>query len=381
MLGGDGGGTGRQAIQGIGSYVAQRPQTTRDPALYDRTELDTIRALRSTGQLLTTATAATPHPDRRLAAGAAMAVIGASCGGVSASITRALSDAGIDAERVNQFRFVGAFIVLFAVLRIARPALMRVPRPAWPPLLVAGLLGSFGTGLAYIASLTLLPIATAQALIYTSPIMLLTVAAVLARQRPTPIAIATVLVAVGGCWLVVNASASGSIDPLGVACALIAAASFSAYITIIGRLPVEVSGVTIVFAMFAIATATLAFIPSPIWTFPFAETTGPQWLGLLGVMLLATLIPYTLFAFATLRLPGPVVGVLATVEPVVAVIVAWVTLGQSLGATQIAGMVLVLCAATAAQLPGFTGARPAAPAPPVPGAEVAPAGSTTRPGG
>lgn len=311
-----------------------------------------------------------------------MAMIGASCGGLSASITRALFDDGIDATRVNQFRFVGAFLMLTVALRLFRPALMRVPRGAWKALLIAGILGSFGTGLAYIAALTLLPIATAQALIYTSPIILLVTAAVLARRWPTPVAAVTVLVAVAGCWLVVNASASGSIDPVGVACALIAASSFAAYITIIGRLPVPVPAVTIVFAMFGIATATLLFVPYPIWTFSFAETTGPQWLGLLGVMLLATLIPYTLFAFATLRLPGPVVGVLATVEPVVAVITAWVTLGQSLGATQIAGIVLVLCAATAAQLPGFTGAQAELPtAPPVPGAEVATAGSTTRPGG
>ena len=284
-----------------------------------------------------------------------MAAIGATCGGLSASITRALSDDGVDATRVNQFRFIGAFLVLALALRIAAPALMRIPRVAWRPLLAAGLLGSFGTGLAYIVSLTLLPIATAQALIYTSPIILLGLSSVLARRWPTPVALVTVVVAVGGCWLVVNAGASGSIDPLGVAAALIAACSFAGYVTIIGRLPVALPALTIVIAMFGVATVTLAIVPDPVWTFPFAETTGEQWLGLLGVMVLATLVPYLLFAGATLRLPGPVVGVLATIEPVVAVITAWITLGQSLGAMQIVGVVVVLTAATAAQLPGFAG--------------------------
>ncbi len=296
-----------------------------------------------------------------------MAIVGAMCGGISASITRALSDDGVQAERVNQFRFIGAFIVLALFLAATRPALLRIPRRAWKPLFVAGLLGSFGTGLAYILALTLLPIATAQALIYTSPIMLLGVSSIIGRQWPPPVAAATVAVAVGGCWLVVNASAGGSIDLLGVAMALTTAASFTAYVTIIGRLPVEVPTVSIVVTMFGVATATLAFVPYPIWTFPFAETTGAQWLGLIGVMLLATLFPYLLFAGATLRVPGPVVGVCATVEPVVAVIGAWVTLGQALTPTQIAGIVLVLCAATAAQLPGFTGARAAPPREPATG--------------
>lgn len=54
-----------------------------------------------------------------------MAAVGATCGG--------LSDDGVDATRVNQFRFIGAFLVLALVLRIAAPALMRVPRVAWRP--------------------------------------------------------------------------------------------------------------------------------------------------------------------------------------------------------------------------------------------------------
>ncbi|MBJ7330133.1 MAG: EamA family transporter [Solirubrobacteraceae bacterium] len=293
-----------------------------------------------------------------------MAAIGATCGGVSASITRALSDNGMDATRVNQFRFVGAFILLALALRIFAPHLLHVPRVVRPHLLVIGLLGSFGTGLAYIASITLLPIATAQALIYTSPIMLLGIAAVLARRWPSPIALLTVLVAVGGCWMVVNASAGGDLDPLGIAAALIAASSFAAYVTIIGRLPIELPAVTIIMAMFTVAVTTLVFIPYPLWTFDFAGTTAMEWLGLFGVVMLATLVPYLLFAGATLRLPGPVVGVIATIEPVVAVIVAWITLGQSLSVTQIAGVAIVLCAATAAQLPVFTrSVTPAAVAP------------------
>jgi drug/metabolite transporter (DMT)-like permease len=314
-----------------------------------------------------------------------MAVAGSTMSGIAASITRSLSDHGIEATRVNQFRFLGAFVMLTVGLRVFRPQLMRVPRSVRPLLLVAGLIVAFGSGLAYIVSLTLLPIATAQALIYTSPIMMLAVACVTARARASTQAMATVAVAVAGCWLVVGASASGSIKPLGVLCALAAAVAFVSYMTIISRLPAELSPLTVMFALFTIAATALLFVPDPLWTFDFGQPTAAQWLGLFAVTILVTLVPYILYAAVAQILPGPVIGVLATIEPVVAVIVAWLALDQSLSAVQITGIALVLLAAGAAQLPGFAPAperrRVVAAAAGSPPPEPAVAGSSTPTGG
>jgi inner membrane transporter RhtA len=297
----------------------------------------------------------TPRSPRSV--GIVLIVITALCGGINASITHALADADVAPIRINQFRFVVAFLVLAGTLGAVRPSVFRVARSALPKLLVAGLLTAFGTGLAYIVAISRLQIGTALALVYTSPLMLLAIHALRTRRRPPTAAIVAGLIVVTGCWLVVQATSAHRIDPLGVACALIAAASFAGYVTLVGSLPVALAAPTIVVVMFGIAAVTLSLWP-PLWTFPVGQLTATTWLGLVGVMIFATLVPYLTVAGATLRLPGPLVGILMTLEPVAATSIAWVTLGQALSPWQLVGIGMVLAAALLAQARGF--AEPAA---------------------
>ena len=122
--------------------------------------------------------------------------------------------------------------------------------------------------------------------------------------------------------------------------------------TLVSDLPVAHSEATIVVVMFGIAAITLSLWP-PLWTFPVGRLTTTTWLGLVGVMVFATLVPYLTVAGATLRLPAPLVGILMTLEPVMATTIAWITLGQALSAWQVVGICMVLAAAVLAQARGF----------------------------
>jgi drug/metabolite transporter (DMT)-like permease len=289
--------------------------------------------------------------------GVVLIMITAVCGGINASITHALADADVAPVRINQFRFVVAFLVLGSVLLAVRPQVFRVARAAVPRLLAAGMLVAFGTGLAYIVAISRLQIGAALALVYTSPLILLAIASVRSRRAPRPAAIVAGLVVVAGCTLVVQATRADELDPLGVAAALVAAAAFAGYVTLVGNLPVAHSEATIVVVMFGIAAVTLSLWP-PLWTFPVDQLTATTWLGLVGVMVFATLVPYLTVAGATLRLPGPLVGILMTLEPVLATTIAWITLGQALSAWQVLGICMVLAAAVLAQARGFADVHP-----------------------
>lgn len=281
------------------------------------------------------------------------------CGGINGSITHALGAAHVDPVRINQFRFVVAFVIFASALSVFRPRLRRVPRHARRTLLIAGLLVAFGTGLGYIVAIARLQVGIALALIYTSPVLLLAWAAISARRPPTAAAIAAVALAMGGCWLVVQAANVGRIDPLGIAAALFCAVSFAGYVTLIGSLRGEVAEGTIVFVLFGVSALVLSLWP-PLWTFPVGQLSAWSWAALVGVMLFATLLPYALIAGATLRLPGPQVGVMMTLEPVFATAIAWFALDESLTPLQMLGMALVLSAAVLAQARGIyrPGRRP-----------------------
>ena len=62
-----------------------------------------------------------------------------------------------------------------------------------------------------------------------------------------------------------------------------------------------------------------------------------------------TIIPFFLLVSALRHLPATRVGIIAMLEPVVATIVAWAWLGESLGALQLVGAAVVLAAILLAQ--------------------------------
>jgi len=298
------------------------------------------------------------RPRSASTTGALLLVAAALCGGINGSITHALASAHVDPVRINQFRFLVAFTVFAAALRVHRPELWRVPRHARLTLLMCGLLVAYGTGLGYIVAIARLEVGVALALVYTSPILLLAWASISTRRRPRPAAALAVALAVAGCALVVRTAQVDRIDLLGVVAAFACALSFAGYVTLIGGLREVVPAGTIVFALFSVSALVLALWP-PLWTFPVARLSLISWLELVGVMLFATLLPYSLIAAATLRLPGPQVGVMMTLEPVFATAIAWGTLGESLSALQLLGIALVLGGAALAHTRGVAAPRPA----------------------
>jgi inner membrane transporter RhtA len=66
-------------------------------------------------------------------------------------------------------------------------------------------------------------------------------------------------------------------------------------------------------------------------------------------------LPLSLEIASLSRAPARVVGVVITIEPVAAALTAWVILDESLGATQILGLVLIVIAVAVVSL---TASRP-----------------------
>jgi drug/metabolite transporter (DMT)-like permease len=67
------------------------------------------------------------------------------------------------------------------------------------------------------------------------------------------------------------------------------------------------------------------------------------------VIVLGTLLPYVLYMAALRHLTAATAGVVGMLEPVVATVVAWAWLGQSLVAVQVVGGVVVLAGVGLAQ--------------------------------
>jgi len=103
-------------------------------------------------------------------------------------------------------------------------------------------------------------------------------------------------------------------------------------------------------------------VVQPWWTFPvqrfdhdvtllghLAASHLPVWALVLWMIVLGTMAPFGLVVGALRHLRATRVGIAAMLEPVVATIVAYAWLGETLGAAQLAGGAVVLCAIFLAQ--------------------------------
>lgn len=97
-----------------------------------------------------------------------------------------------------------------------------------------------------------------------------------------------------------------------------------------------------VFWMFAFATLGLTVVQPP-----FSAMARPhgEWAALLGLGIVPTLLPYLLYLQALRWLRASTAAMLASVEPVIAALLAAGLLGERLDATRLVGIALIAAAA------------------------------------
>jgi drug/metabolite transporter (DMT)-like permease len=164
-----------------------------------------------------------------------------------------------------------------------------------------------------------------------------------------------------GLALIVDIGHSGTISTAGVVFALLAAVAYVIYILLAEHGIGDRDAVSLLAWGFVFASVFWAVI-SPWWSFPGGRVGAhvsllghldgrhlPVWALLAWLIVLGTIVPFFLLVSALRHLSATSVGIIAMLEPVVATIVAWVWLGESLNSLQLAGAAVVLTAIVLAQ--------------------------------
>jgi drug/metabolite transporter (DMT)-like permease len=197
---------------------------------------------------------------------------------------------------------------------------------------------------AYFGALQRLDASLAAMLVYTFPAMVTVAAIVSGRERASVRTTGALALASGGLVLVFAGAAAGALDTLGALLALTAAGAYSTYIlaseAIAARLdPLVLSALV---CTGAATTVTLAGAASGDLAPAAVSAAGLGWFAAIAVV--STVAAIALF-FAGLRRVGPTAAaILSCLEPLVAVVLALAVFGETLGAVQVAGGMLVLAA-------------------------------------
>jgi drug/metabolite transporter (DMT)-like permease len=285
--------------------------------------------------------------------------------GGSGVAAKPLIEAGLDPLHVVWMRVAGAALILLPVALRHR----ELPRLRPGLLLGFGALGVAGCQALYFVAISRIPVGVAILVEYLGPALLLGWVRFVQRRPVSRAAALGVLLAVSGMACVVEIWSGLAFDPLGLLCAFGAACCQVAYFVLADH---GSSGedapdpVAVIAYGLIVGTLLLTAFARP-WNIPFGALAHQAALGerevpsilLVGwIVLVATVVAYLSGVIAVRRLTPQVAGVVACIEAVVGTVLAWILLGEHLGAAQIAGGLLVLCGAFVAQTVASSSAPP-----------------------
>jgi drug/metabolite transporter (DMT)-like permease len=269
---------------------------------------------------------------------------------LNGSLAKFLLDDGVSALRLSQLRSALSWAILVAVLALTRPGLLRIEREDVPRLAFLGVVGLAGVHATYFFAIDRLQIGVALTIQYLGPLLILLWLALAHGRRLGRGLWGAAALSLAGCFLVVRAYDVGSLDGLGVAAAFAAAVTFAIYLVGSERSGRRYEPATTLAWAFGFATL-FWLLAQPPWLFPVSvfDSTGNVALGL-GVAIIGTLLPFVCMVAAVRHIPAPRAAVVATLEPVLAALFAWLIHGEALSPAQIAGGLLVVAAVIWVQL-------------------------------
>jgi drug/metabolite transporter (DMT)-like permease len=253
-------------------------------------------------------------------------------------------DGGATVGTLLPVRFLVAAALFWALLLAGRDrtAIRAVARR---DVLLGLLLGAAGYAVqagAYFAALTRIDASLLSLLVYTFPAMVAVAAIALGRERVDARRLSALGLACGGLVLVLAGAGTGALDALGSALGLAAAVTYSAYILISDGVAGRVAPRVLAAPVHTSAATTLTAGSLLLGELRPGDVTAAGWGWLTGLAVISTVGAINLF-FAGLRRVGPTTAaILATVEPLVTILLAFLAFGEVLGGVQLLGGALVL---------------------------------------
>ncbi len=291
-----------------------------------------------------------------LRGGLLLALVSAATFGSSGATAKGLIVTGWSAGGAVLVRLSGAAIVLGIAATIVHRGRWPVRAGSMRTLLIYGIVAMAGTQLAYFNAVARLDVGVALLLEFLAPVLLLAWSSLRARSLPAGATLAGAALSLVGLALVLDVGGTSSLDPIGVAWGLVAAACLSGFFVLSKRgtdeLPVLVmaAGGTAVGAVVLGIGGLLGIVPLAFSTLDteLAGRSVPWFVPVLWLILVATVVAYLTGIAAIARLGTRVSSFVGLAEVLFAVLIAWLLLaelpgpGQSIGGACIVAGIMII---------------------------------------
>jgi DME family drug/metabolite transporter len=249
------------------------------------------------------------------------------------------------------------FGVMVLALGLFRRDLLRVDRRALPPLIALGVLSVGVFHILWVYAVALIGVAPAVVLNYTAPAFVVLLSWLLWREPVTHRKLGAVVLAFAGCILIARAYnlSQFRLNWVGLLVGLGTGITWATYPIFSKMVLNRYSAWTVVTYAFGLSALTL-LLPQPVasFSFPWSQPVDVWfWLGLLA--LVPTVGGFCLYNWGLKYLTASAAVITATVETVVATILAYLIFGDTLdGAQLFGGAMIVMAIVVLARIPSST---------------------------
>lgn len=176
---------------------------------------------------------------------------------------------------------------------------------------------------------------------YFAPVIVTVVSPLLFKERLSAKQIICFVMSTVGLVMITGTAVGGSRDMLGIAFGL-GAALLYATVVLINKFITGVEGIHRTFVQFLATIVVLAPYVALSSGFTLMQINKIGWILLIVVGVVHTGITYCMYFSALRELPGQKIAILGYIDPVVAVLVSVLWLGENITALQIIGGLLIL---------------------------------------
>jgi len=283
-----------------------------------------------------------------------MVALAATLFAINGTVSKVILGSGIDSQRLTEVRCAGAMIGLLAIVLATRPPALRLHRDELPLIVALGVGGLALVQWSYFVAIHRVEIGVALVVQFVGPILVALWARFVYGEHLRARIWVALALALVGLVLIVELWETQRPDAVGLAAAGFAAVTYAAYILLAERGVKRRDPVSLSAWGFVFATAFWSLL-APWWSFPagrvddhvsllghLASTHLPVWALVLWMVLLGTIVPFVLVVAALRRISATRAGITAMLEPVLAIVIAWVWLGESLNPVQVSGAAVTL---------------------------------------
>jgi drug/metabolite transporter (DMT)-like permease len=270
------------------------------------------------------------------------------------TVSKVILGSGIDSVQLTEIRCAGALLGLMAISLATRPASLPLHRDEVPLIVALGVGGLALVQWSYFFAIHRVAIGIVLVIQFVGPILVAVWARFVYGEHVRARIRAALALAVTGLVMIVEVWQAHSPNAAGLAAAALAAVTYAAYILLAERGVRRRDPISLSAWGFFFATLFWSVL-APWWNFPggrvgdrvsllgnLASSHLPVWALMAWMVVLGTIVPFALVVAALRRISATRAGITAMLEPVLAIVIAWAWLGESLDPVQVSGAAVTL---------------------------------------